>query len=332
MSITGGGGLARVPNLRVCEHLHASRWHTQGGKDELTSCRGTVKSAWQKPPVILKGGRAELPARVSGRHVVRGRQSSPAPEVRQEEQARLVKTVNIQVKPGQDRRLPSVATHTQGSSERPAFDLGWEIVLQDGSWVAIHCITGRSYFSPHGDGSMYSQANVRVESVLRPLPERCRPWPGTLKRCFGKRMGPWSLSRLDRTRMVRCSPRGAPLEPTGRLRAGGARRTQADYWNIDGSRDLSDPWTGFTQFTQLEEKPPEGYMWSGRRLTRKQLTSRPDHLWPELWKSIGKHAKLKEKQKWSNEKLHLEKRTKIAWDLFHRPRGYGIQRNHQERA
>ena len=27
-----------------------------------------------------------------------------------------------------------------------------------------------------------------------------------------------------------------------------------DYWNIDCSRDLSDPWTGFTQFTLLEEK------------------------------------------------------------------------------
>ena len=75
-----------------------------------------------------------------------------------------------------------------------------------------------------------------------------------------------------------------------------------DYWNIDGSRDLSDRWTGFTQFTLLEEKPPDGYMWSGGRLTRKQLTSRPDHLWPELWKSMGKHAKLKEKQRWSNEK------------------------------
>ena len=49
-----------------------------------------------------------------------------------------------------------------------------------------------------------------------------------------------------------------------------------DYWNIDGSRDLSDPWTGFTQFTLLEEKAPD------ERLTRKQLTSRPDHLWPEL--------------------------------------------------
>ena len=46
-----------------------------------------------------------------------------------------------------------------------------------------------------------------------------------------------------------------------------------DYWNIDGSRDLSDPWTGFTQFTLLEEKALDGYMWSGRRLTRKQLTS-----------------------------------------------------------
>ena len=36
-----------------------------------------------------------------------------------------------------------------------------------------------------------------------------------------------------------------------------------DYWNIDGSRDLSDPWTGFTQFTLLDEKAPDGYTWSG---------------------------------------------------------------------
>ena len=51
-----------------------------------------------------------------------------------------------------------------------------------------------------------------------------------------------------------------------------------DYWNIDGSRDLSDSWTGFTQFILLEEKPPDGYMWSGRRLTKRQVTSRPDYL------------------------------------------------------
>ena len=84
-----------------------------------------------------------------------------------------------------------------------------------------------------------------------------------------------------------------------------------DYWNIDGSRDLSDPWTGFTQFTLWEEKALDGYMWSGGRLTRKQLTSRPDHKWPELWKSMGKHAKLKEKQKWLEEKLLLENARKL---------------------
>ena len=89
-----------------------------------------------------------------------------------------------------------------------------------------------------------------------------------------------------------------------------------DYWNIDGSRGLSDPWTGFTQFTLLDEKAPDGYTWSGGRLTRKQLTSRPDHLWPELSKSMGKHAKLKEKQKWSEEKPHLENARKLRGIYF----------------
>ena len=89
-----------------------------------------------------------------------------------------------------------------------------------------------------------------------------------------------------------------------------------DYWNVDSNKHLSDSWTGFTQFTLLEEKLPDGYMWSGERLTRKQLTSRPDHLWPELWKSMGKHAKLKEKQRWSNEKLHLENARKLRGIYF----------------
>ena len=52
------------------------------------------------------------------------------------------------------------------------------------------------------------------------------------------------------------------------------------------------------------------------RLTRKQLTSRPDHIWQELGKSMGKHAKLKEKQKWSNEKLHLENARKLRGIYF----------------
>ena len=74
-----------------------------------------------------------------------------------------------------------------------------------------------------------------------------------------------------------------------------------DYWKNDGSRDLSDSWTGFTQFTKLSEKPPEGYFWSGERLTKRQATSRPDHLWPELWRGMSKNAKLREKHKWAIE-------------------------------
>ena len=49
----------------------------------------------------------------------------------------------------------------------------------------------------------------------------------------------------------------------------------------------------------------------GERLTRKQLTSRPDHLWPELCEKIWKNAKLKEKQKWSDEELHLNNARKL---------------------
>ena len=89
-----------------------------------------------------------------------------------------------------------------------------------------------------------------------------------------------------------------------------------DYWNIDGSRDLSDPWTGFTQFTLLEKKkPPDGYMWSGGKIDE-ELTSRPDHLCPELWEKMGKNAKLKEKQKWSEEKLHLDNVRKLRGIYF----------------
>ena len=89
-----------------------------------------------------------------------------------------------------------------------------------------------------------------------------------------------------------------------------------DYWNIDGSRDLSGSWTGFTQFTLLEEKPPDGYMWSGVRSTTKQLTSRPDHLWPELWIKMGRNAKLKERQKWSHEKPQLDNARKLRGIYF----------------
>ena len=37
------------------------------------------------------------------------------------------------------------------------------------------------------------------------------------------------------------------------------------------------------------------YIWSRGRLTKRQATSKPDHLWPELWRRMARNAKLREK-------------------------------------
>ena len=58
----------------------------------------------------------------------------------------------------------------------------------------------------------------------------------------------------------------------------------------------SDAWTGLARFVLLKERPPEGYTWSGRRLTRKQKSFRPDDVWPEMWKYMSYAAKKKAKQ------------------------------------
>ena len=69
---------------------------------------------------------------------------------------------------------------------------------------------------------------------------------------------------------------------------------------------------------------------SVRRLTRKQLTSRPDHLWPELWRGMSKNAKLREKQKWATEKPKLDNGRKIKWNLLHWSWWWGIQGHYEE--
>ena len=51
-----------------------------------------------------------------------------------------------------------------------------------------------------------------------------------------------------------------------------------DYWNIDGSRDFSDSWTGFTQFALLSDKPQTDICGPEGDQRGKQLTSRPDHV------------------------------------------------------
>ena len=50
-----------------------------------------------------------------------------------------------------------------------------------------------------------------------------------------------------------------------------------------------------TKFTLLNDKPPSGCVWSQRRLTKIQATSRPGNAWPESWSGMSKTAR-KEKQ------------------------------------
>ena len=66
-----------------------------------------------------------------------------------------------------------------------------------------------------------------------------------------------------------------------------------DYWSVNGEKELSDAWTGFTRFILLNERPPDGHTWSGKRLTRKQNTSRPDDIWTDMWTGMSDAAKKK---------------------------------------
>ena len=44
---------------------------------------------------------------------------------------------------------------------------------------------------------------------------------------------------------------------------------------------------------------PEGYMWSGERLTKIEATARPDHRWLRMWSDMSKAAWRREKQEWA---------------------------------
>ena len=57
-------------------------------------------------------------------------------------------------------------------------------------------------------------------------------------------------------------------------------------------------------------------MWFGERLTKRQATSRPDHLWPEICMKLARNAKLSEKQKWAIEKPKLDNRGKLRGIYF----------------
>ena len=82
-----------------------------------------------------------------------------------------------------------------------------------------------------------------------------------------------------------------------------------DYWNVDSNRSLSDSWKGFTKFTLLKENLPRDICGLGGELTKVQTTTRPDHVWPEVWTKIGE-------QEWKNEKPKLDNARRLRGIYF----------------
>ena len=301
---TGGGGLARVPNLRVCDHLFSDGGGTRRRRANWRPCRGTVQSAWQKTSSETQGGRAGLPVRVSGRHAVLGWQFSPTLECakgnRQGGQ-------NSGEMGGSSPWTRPSAPGCGDTLKAPASD---QRPIQGGDRPRRR-LRGR-YRLGH-----------RPVVLLRTETDQCvRAWPSVvvdskkvLREADGaeerdstkKSTSRWKGDRPWVCTWVRAREAGREPEDHKRL----MEKNVEDYWNVDGEKELSDAWTGFTRVILLDERPPDGYTWSGRRLTRKQTTSRPDNVWRDVWKHMSDAAKKKAKQRWAIEKPKFDNARQI---------------------
>ena len=80
------------------------------------------------------------------------------------------------------------------------------------------------------------------------------------------------------------------------------KAAQTVVGTLIANRNLSESWTGFTQFTISNEKLPDGKMWSGSGLQKFRQQQGLIFLWPEIWSGMSNAAQRKEKQQWSMDK------------------------------
>ena len=133
MHSTGGGGPARVPNLRVWKHLSCGVAHA-GGEGRINVL------PWYRPVGVAKNLQLDAkeeergcPKGVSGRPRGTGMTVLTYPGLRPGSRQGWS---NVQVRwaaahPGQDRRLPSVVTHSRPWRATARTMVG--IFLEDGS-------------------------------------------------------------------------------------------------------------------------------------------------------------------------------------------------------
>ena len=89
-----------------------------------------------------------------------------------------------------------------------------------------------------------------------------------------------------------------------------------DYWNIDGSRDFVRSLDRFHTIYSIGSKS-----FRPIQVVRGETDEKTAHIQARSFlagnlENIGKNAKLKEKQNWSNEKLHLDNARKLQGIYF----------------
>ena len=98
---------------------------------------------------------------------------------------------------------------------------------------------------------------------------------------------------------------------------------EVENCHIRGHVSLGSPY--WIRKHRMEKRGP------GRRLTRKQTTSRPHLLWPEIWKDMSEASKRRENQKWAIEKPKLDNARKLLgiyfFDRMKNSSGWRIQGN-----
>ena len=75
-----------------------------------------------------------------------------------------------------------------------------------------------------------------------------------------------------------------------------------DLWNVVGNTVLSEKRIGFTSFRILNKRPPHGYSWDDGRLTKAQVTSRPERFVQMCGHPCPTCAQKKAKQQWDVQK------------------------------
>ena len=124
----------------------------------------------------------------------------------------------------------------------------------------IHLDTGNTHFEENVEGDFLAES----EGSPPPPPQDSLPDAGEAINDFWSTSGNFTYRHHVEPRVKLYSPREESI-PIPLQYIDVSRTTQTnldvmresridDYWNIDGSRDLSDSWTGFIQFTLLDEK------------------------------------------------------------------------------